>query len=196
MWLALYHVFFCSGTVRLVLDRVATRLPAALLLLRVINAYVACAVIVTLIRCLLWRSLVTVLYMLQYYFGMWCRVFRWIFIGFSEEIAASIFKDKEWANQSANGAAPERLLLPGSCLAHSSTLKMETVRSSIFPLLPDYTSLHLRSQCSSNVLLFSSDTDILKCSSMKDVIFSMQYEVCISSYRFRSCLLWYVPKHQ
>jgi hypothetical protein len=73
MWVALYHVFHCNGTVRLVPDRVATPLPAAILLLRVVTAdvtcsSVACAIIVTLISCLLCRNLVTVPYMLQYYF--------------------------------------------------------------------------------------------------------------------------------
>jgi hypothetical protein len=38
MWVTWYHVFHYSGTVRLALDRVATHLPAALLLLRDVAA--------------------------------------------------------------------------------------------------------------------------------------------------------------
>jgi hypothetical protein len=54
MWVAWYHAFHCSGTVRLAPDRVATPLPAALLLLRDVTAdvtcsSVSCAVIFTLI---------------------------------------------------------------------------------------------------------------------------------------------------
>jgi hypothetical protein len=50
-----YHVFHCSGTVRLVPDRVATALPAAFLLLRYVNAdvtffSVVCAVILALMK--------------------------------------------------------------------------------------------------------------------------------------------------
>jgi hypothetical protein len=66
-----FDVFQCSGTVRLVLDRVATPLAAALLLLREVTAdvtcsSVACAMILTLTRCLPCRNLVTSFYMLQY----------------------------------------------------------------------------------------------------------------------------------
>jgi hypothetical protein len=68
IWVAWYHVFHCSGTDRLVPDRVETPLPAALLLLRDVTAdvtysSVACAIIVPLIN-LLCRNLVTATYML------------------------------------------------------------------------------------------------------------------------------------
>jgi hypothetical protein len=70
-WVAWYDVFHCSGTIRLMPDRVATLLPAAFLLLYEITedvtcSSVACAVIVRLISCLLCRNLVTALTMLQY----------------------------------------------------------------------------------------------------------------------------------
>jgi hypothetical protein len=71
MWVAWFHVFHCSGIVRLVPDRVATPLPAAPLLLRefiadVTRSSVACTIIVTLISCLLCRNLAAALYMLHY----------------------------------------------------------------------------------------------------------------------------------
>jgi hypothetical protein len=71
MWMTWCHKFHCSGTVRLVPDRVATPLPAALLLLRDVTANMtcsshACAIVVMLISCLLYRNLVTALYMLKY----------------------------------------------------------------------------------------------------------------------------------
>jgi hypothetical protein len=72
MWVAWYHVFHCSGTVCLLQDRVATQLPAPVLLLRDITAdadadvdtdaditcsSVTCAIIFTLISCLLCHNL-------------------------------------------------------------------------------------------------------------------------------------------
>jgi hypothetical protein len=75
MWVALYHVFHYSGIVGPLPDRVATPLPSALLLLRDVTAdvdmtcsSVACAIIVTLIGCLLCRNLATALHM-QHYFA-------------------------------------------------------------------------------------------------------------------------------
>jgi hypothetical protein len=72
MWVAWSHVFQCSGTVRLVSDRVATPFHAALLLLRDVTAdtdvtcsSVGCVIIVTLIGNLLRRNLVTALYVLH-----------------------------------------------------------------------------------------------------------------------------------
>jgi hypothetical protein len=64
-------MFHYSGTVRLVLDRVATPLPAGLLLLLDVTvdamcSSIACAAIVMLISCLLCRNLVTALHVLQY----------------------------------------------------------------------------------------------------------------------------------
>jgi hypothetical protein len=71
MWVAWYHVFYCSDTVRFVPDRVAKSLPEALLLVRdvIIDADVTCSaavlvIIVTLLSYLLCRNLVTALYVL------------------------------------------------------------------------------------------------------------------------------------
>jgi hypothetical protein len=38
MWVKWYHVFYCSGIFHLALDRLATPLPAAVLLLRDVTA--------------------------------------------------------------------------------------------------------------------------------------------------------------
>jgi hypothetical protein len=51
MWVAWYHMFHCRDTVRLLPDRLATRLPAALLMVHVISmdvtcSSIACAIIV------------------------------------------------------------------------------------------------------------------------------------------------------